>query len=349
MASDSARRRKKAGMGSELGSGAAAENAGPAYTAALDAAGADTILFVGTTAGACGPIRPVEQRTRWSTAAASATGGTAKTGAGAGAGGSSPRLRIRTSSMTSRCLDFSLVGDGCFRDEAAGLAGGERRPGATGALAGVTAFCTAAGFVEAMGAAALAGGEDAAAGLGLRRRRGFAGDGVYASRCIRLLSASWDLRTAVAMAAGSVSLLKEDSRGRGCCLANPKRREGNRGAGAEGERDGESKRETGRTGRGGAGYMDRSGRGGVALRAWLEFFFFCFIYYFHMMMMMMMRKGNRFFFLRLGRRAATCERDLFWFVRGGEGSRRMRRDGPAADAVPDAFGVGPASGTARLC
>jgi len=118
--------------------------------------------------------------------------------------------------MTSRCLGFSLVGDGCFREEAAGLAGGERRPGAAGPLAGVAVFCTAAGFgggVEAMGAAALVGGEDAAAGLGLRRRRGFAGDGVYASRCIRLFSASWDLRTAVAMAAGSGSLWKEDSRG----------------------------------------------------------------------------------------------------------------------------------------
>lgn len=249
VASDSAVRSKKEGMGRELGSGAAVENARPAYTGALagdaagtatvffvgttagteaentrrantvalagDAAGGDTIFFVGTTAGACGPIRPVEQRARWSTAAACAAGGAAITGvgagAGAGAGGSSPRFKIRTSSMTSRRLGFSLTGDSCFRAEAAGLATGERRPDAAGPLTGVAVFCAAAGFggdVEAMGAAALAGGEDAAAGLGLRRRRGFAGDGVYASRCRRLLSASWDLRTAVAMAA------MEDSRGR---------------------------------------------------------------------------------------------------------------------------------------
>lgn len=277
----------------------------------MAAAGADTIFFVGTTAGACGPIRLVEPRARWSTAAAVAwaTWGAATTGAGAGAGGSSPRLRIRTSSMTSRCLGFSLVGDGCFRDDAAGLAGGERRPGAAGPLAGVAVFCTAAGFgggVEAMGAAALAGGEDAAAGLGLRRRRGFAGDGVYASRCIRLLSASWDLRTAVAMGAGSGSLWK--IREGGCCLANPKRkREGNRGArGRKGERGGESKRETRRTGRGGAGYMDRSGRGGLrcVLGQNLSFFLF------HDDEMV--KKGNRFFSLWLGR--------SFWLCVAGRGA-----------------------------
>jgi len=49
----------------------------------------------------------VEQRARWSIAAAAveacATGGAASTGAGAGAGGFSPSLRIWTSSMTSRC------------------------------------------------------------------------------------------------------------------------------------------------------------------------------------------------------------------------------------------------------
>ena len=66
MASDSARQRKKAGMGSELGLGATAENiVEPAYTAAFDSAGVDTIFFFGTTAGACGPIRPAEQRVRW--------------------------------------------------------------------------------------------------------------------------------------------------------------------------------------------------------------------------------------------------------------------------------------------
>ncbi|CAL4885785.1 unnamed protein product [Urochloa decumbens] len=204
-------------MGSELGSGAAEQNAGPAYRAASEAAWA-TIFFVGTTAGAFGPIRLAEQRTRWSTAAtavgfatgAATTGagaGDAGAGAGAGAGGSSPRLRIRTSSITSRCLGFSFVGDGCLR--AAGLAGGDRRP-ACAPLTGVDAAAAALGAGEgtaaALGggdatAATLGGGEDAPAGLGLRRRRGFVGDGVNASRCIRLLSASWDLSTAVAMAA----------------------------------------------------------------------------------------------------------------------------------------------------
>jgi hypothetical protein len=106
--------------------------------------------------------------------------------------------------MTSRCLGFSFVGDGCFR--AAGLAGGERRPAAA-ALTGGDATTAALGAGEAT-AAALGGGEDAPAGLGLRRRRGFVGDGVNASRCIRLFSASWDLSTAVAMAAGSESLSK---------------------------------------------------------------------------------------------------------------------------------------------
>ena len=66
MALDSARQRKKAGMGSELGLGATVENiVEPAYTAAFDSAGVDTIFFFGTTAGACGPIRPAEQRVRW--------------------------------------------------------------------------------------------------------------------------------------------------------------------------------------------------------------------------------------------------------------------------------------------
>lgn len=47
----------------------------PASTSAGDAAGGDTIFFVGTTAGVCGPIQPVEQMARWSTATACATGG----------------------------------------------------------------------------------------------------------------------------------------------------------------------------------------------------------------------------------------------------------------------------------
>ena len=119
--------------------------------------------------------------------------------------------------------------------------------------------------IEAMDVPDLVGGEDAAAGLGLRRRRGFAGDGVYASRCILLLSASWDLRTAVAMAAGSGSLRK--IREEGCCLANPSVR--GRGTEERGRRGREMEKanarrdETRRTGRGGAGYMDRSGRGGL--------------------------------------------------------------------------------------
>jgi hypothetical protein len=129
-------------------------------------------------------------------------------------------LRIRTSSITSRCcFGFSFVGDGCFR--AAGLAGGEeRRPAAAGALTGGDATAAAAAAAlgaggEATAAGALTGGEATAAGaalgggeveaapagFGLRRRRGFAGDGVKASRCMRLVSGSWDLRTAVAMAA----------------------------------------------------------------------------------------------------------------------------------------------------
>ncbi|AQL03073.1 hypothetical protein ZEAMMB73_Zm00001d045730 [Zea mays] len=84
----------------------------PASTSAGDAAGGDTIFFVGTTAGVCGPIRPVEHMARWSTAAVCATGGAAITsvgaGEGAGAGGTSPRFKIRTSSMTRRRLGFSL-------------------------------------------------------------------------------------------------------------------------------------------------------------------------------------------------------------------------------------------------
>jgi hypothetical protein len=127
-------------------------------------------------------------------------------------------LRIRTSSITSRCcFGFSFVGDGCFR--AAGLAGGEeRRPAAAGPLTGGDATAAAAALGaggEATAAGALTGGEATAAGaalgggeveaapagFGLRRRRGFAGDGVKASRCMRLVSGSWDLRTAVAMAA----------------------------------------------------------------------------------------------------------------------------------------------------
>jgi len=53
------------------------------------------------------------------------------------------------------------------------------------------------------------------------------------------------------------------------------------------------------------------------------------------------KKGNRFFFL-------FGSGDLFGCAwRGGEPSDAKGR--PAADAVPDAFAVGPVSGTARLC
>lgn len=121
-------------------------------------------------------------------------------------------MRIRTSSITSRCFGFSFVGDGCFR--AAGLAGGERRPEAaplTGGEANAAVLGAGEATAAALGggdatAAGLGGGEDAPAGFGLRRRRGFVGDGVKASRCIRLLSTSWDLSTAVAMAAESEEL-----------------------------------------------------------------------------------------------------------------------------------------------
>lgn len=118
------------------------------------------------------------------------------TAAGIGAGGSSPRLRIRTASITMGCccLGFSLVGDGCLR---AGFAGGDLRP-AAGA-------CFGAGDAKRAGfggdeAAILGGGE---AGLGWRCRRrclaAWGDDAAKASRCILLLSASWDLSTAVAI------------------------------------------------------------------------------------------------------------------------------------------------------
>lgn len=198
VASVSARRRQNAGKGRELGSGAEA-NAGPAYMAT---SGAETV-FLGATVGSFGPIRLVERITRLLTAAACATGA----GAGAGAGGSSPRLRIRISPITG---SFSFVGDGCFR--AAVFGGGERRPlaggdataaaletafGAGEATAGILGTAAAALGAGEVTAAALGGGED---GFGLRRRRGFVGDGVNASRCIWLFSTSWDRSIAVAMA-----------------------------------------------------------------------------------------------------------------------------------------------------
>lgn len=211
VASSSARRKKKAGIGRELGSGAAPENAGPAYPAALLAAATATIL-VGTTAGFLGPIRLVVESARLSDAAgacarAGTAGAGAGNGAGAGAGGSSPRLRIRTSSITIRCLGFSLVGEGCLR---AGLAGGERRPttgaagplgtgDATGIFGGGEPAAAGLGTGELTAAAILGGGETEADGLGWRRRRGLEGEAANASRCILLASASWDLSTAVAM------------------------------------------------------------------------------------------------------------------------------------------------------
>jgi hypothetical protein len=59
------------------------------------------------------------------------------------------------------------------------------------------AACLGGDELTTAGADDLGGGE---AGLGWRRRRGFKGEAAKAPRCMVLARASWDLRTAVAMA-----------------------------------------------------------------------------------------------------------------------------------------------------